>query len=172
MPGGVEPHRTGRAYTDPPPAGQPSVASAIARCAAFKATATRPRYSIAMATPDSLGERSHPIPTRASSSERPLVADNIARNIFVARHLGARSEASAVIASDIGIALLAAAGMALVLTATMPAAIDGLLTVGCIGLAAGRFAATMGDRRSPSVGRRPANDNPCRPVLPPSLLRC
>ncbi|WP_174287295.1 hypothetical protein [Sphingomonas bacterium] len=72
----------------------------------------------------------------------------------------------------IGVATLAASGLALTLAMAPPATIDSVLTVGSIGLAATRYAATKGGRRRASVRRRPANDNPLRPVLPPNRLWC
>ncbi len=65
------------------------------------------------------------------------------------------------------------AGGATLLLPYLPSIVDGLLAVVLTGIAAARFAATTAATRYPLTDRpRPANDNPCRPVLPPHLLRC
>ncbi|WP_375395237.1 hypothetical protein [uncultured Sphingomonas sp.] len=137
------PRRAGHAYTHQARTGQPGVPPAIPF---LKATETRPCYAVCMTS-------------------------TFAYNSVVIRCLTGGTTRS-LLRPVIGVATLAASGLALILAMALPATIDAVLIVGSIGLAAERYAATKGGPRRASVKRSPANDNPLRPVLPPHLLRC
>ena len=112
----------------------------------------------------------------AGRSTNPAVGRALARNIVVARCIvawpGSRSTIHPLLKTVTELAVIALVGSTLVAVTSAFVAINALLTVGFIGIAAGRCAAATGNRRAASGRRRPANDNPFGCVLPPSLLRC
>ena len=125
------------------------------------------------------------VPAGASASPRRMAAGHrtpaevrqaLARNIVVARCIvawqGSRSTIRPVLKAIIELAAIALLGSTLVTVTSAFVAVNALLTVGFVGIVAGRCAAATGNRRPASGRRRPANDNPFGCVLPPPLLRC
>lgn len=114
-----------------------------------------------------------PRPIDDEARRRPTVAPRYTD--IVARYVGERPRcplAKRLLGLAIVPACLLFMGGALLVTAPLPPALDSLLAVGLVGVAAGRCAAgTVAGRRF-AARPTPANDNPVRPCLPPHLLRC
>ena len=144
------------------------------RSIALKATETPARYSFNMAIPLPARPTGN-VPRRARAATYAGAMAALRKNVLVSRHLCVPEDMQSpmrTLRHPVAAGSLLLGIVATVLPLPSRTTIAALLTVGIIGIAAGKIAAATGLQRRPSVRRSPANDNVFRLVLPPPPLRC